>query len=57
VVTIRATYEHKPAGSAGALAEEVGAGLATVVSEEGGRASVEAVVEALATRSAPARPA
>ncbi len=40
-MTIRATFDLKPAGSAAALAEEVGSGLATVVSEEGGRAVIE----------------
>jgi ribulose-bisphosphate carboxylase large chain len=40
-VTIRATFELEPAGSAAVLAEEVGAGLATWVSDEGGRAVLD----------------
>ena len=44
-VTIRATFELEPAGSAAALAEEVASGAATVVSEEGGRAVIELPAE------------
>ena len=40
-VTVRATFELEPAGSAAVLAEEVASGAATVVSEEGGRAVLE----------------